>query len=84
MRLDGVDYQIIGVLPRGFFLESPADVWMPASTTFDMMGFATPTGAHDRAQEAGADPRAVEADLDGFSKRLTEAHSDIYPPLASA
>ena len=37
VRLDGVDYQIVGVLPRGFRSTAPADVWMPLSTSFDMM-----------------------------------------------
>ncbi len=81
VRLDGVDYQVIGVLPRGFFLERPADVWMPMSTTFDMMEIRN---AHFMRMVARKKPgltsAQIQADLDGFTKRLTEAHSDIYPP----
>src|SRR5262249_19433967 len=35
--LDGVAYQVIGVLPRGFRFDTPADVWMPTSTTLDIV-----------------------------------------------
>src|ERR1051325_6553998 len=33
LRLDNVDYQIVGVLPRDFQFEAPVDVWVPLETT---------------------------------------------------
>src|SRR5690242_8435835 len=32
MRLDNVDYQIVGILPRDFQFETPVDLWIPLMT----------------------------------------------------
>ena len=75
VRLDGVDYQVIGVLPRGFFFDSAADVWLPASTTFDMMEFRNAHWLRMVARKkpglsAGADPdRSRTASPSGSAKR---------------
>jgi putative ABC transport system permease protein len=80
IRLDGVDNQIIGVLPRGFLIDIPADVWTPLSTTFE---FAKIRNAHFlkvvARRRADATDAAVAADLTGFAQRLHERFSDIYP-----
>ncbi|HEY2745780.1 MAG TPA: ABC transporter permease [Polyangia bacterium] len=80
VRIDGVDYQVVGVLPRGFFLETAADVWMPASTTFDMLQVRNAHWLRMIARKKpGLSNAQIQSDLDGFSKRLVEAHGDIYP-----
>ena len=81
VRLDDVDYQVVGVLPRGFFLQTKADVWMPASSTFDMLEIRNAHWLRIVAREKpGVSKAQVQADLDAFTQRLVEAHGDIYTP----
>jgi len=80
VRLDGVDYQIVGILPRGFRFDTPADIWMTASTTFSM---AEERNAHWMRvigrKRADATPATIADDLAAFSQRLSEANPVIYP-----
>jgi len=81
LRIDDVDYQVVGVLPRGFFLQTKADVWLPTSTTFDMLSIRNAHWLRMIAREKpGVTKAQIEADLDAFTKRLVEAHGDIYSP----
>ncbi|MGZ3406356.1 MAG: ABC transporter permease [Polyangia bacterium] len=81
VRLDSVDYQVVGVLPRGFFLQTPSDVWLPTSTTFDMLDIRNAHWLRMVARKKpGVTQAQIDADLAAFSKRLTEVHGDIYPP----
>jgi putative ABC transport system permease protein len=83
VRLDGVDYQIIGVLPRGFLFDRPADVWQPISNTIPMVEIRNAHWLRVIARKKpGATPATIAADLDAFSARLTEANADIYPKTA--
>ena len=80
VRLDGVDYQIIGVLPRGFAFDTPADVWMPTSNTLGMAEERNAHWLHVIARlRPEATPASVTADMAAFSQRLTENNPDIYP-----
>jgi putative ABC transport system permease protein len=81
IRLDGVDHQIIGVLPRGFQLENPIDVWTPLDTT--AAGIQV-RNAHFLSVVArirpGATPSAIAADLDLIAKRQSDAFPEMFPP----
>ncbi|HEX6839179.1 MAG TPA: ABC transporter permease, partial [Polyangia bacterium] len=80
VRLDGVDYQVIGVLPRGFRFDTPADIWMPTSNTLEMTEMRNAHWLRVIARvRPDATPATIAADMDAFSKRLSELHSDIYP-----
>jgi putative ABC transport system permease protein len=81
IRLDGVSYPIVGILPRGFRLEHHIDVWMPLSTALD--------GIHVRnahflrvvgRRRAGATPAAIAADLDRIANLQTTTYPDLFPP----
>jgi putative ABC transport system permease protein len=80
VRLDGIDYQIVGILPHGFRFDTPADVWIPISTTFEMTEIRN---AHWLGVLARKRPEAtaatIAADLAAFSQRVSEANPDIYP-----
>ncbi|HEY1585696.1 MAG TPA: ABC transporter permease, partial [Polyangia bacterium] len=79
VRVDNVDYQVVGVLPRGFFLQTKADVWLPTSTTFDMMSIRNAHWLRMVAREKpGVTKAQIDADLSAFTQRLVEAHGDIY------
>ena len=80
VRLDGVEYQIIGVLPRGFLLDTPADVWLPTSSTFEMIDIRNAHWLRVIARKRpDATAASISADMDAFSKRLSENNPDIYP-----
>ena len=80
LRLDGVDYKVVGILPRGFRLERRADVWMPLSTG---LPFADARNAHFLRVLGRRAPGASEADVLedvlGFGRRLQQTWADIHP-----
>jgi len=81
VRLDGADYQIIGVLPRDFVLDRPVDVWMPLSTADESIKvrnahFLTVLGR----KRAGATPATVASDLDAVARYETDTFPDMFPP----
>ena len=84
VRLDGVDFQVVGVLPRGFRFERHVDVWTPLPTTLD---FFEVRDAHFlkviARKKPGVSDAAVAADLAAFSTWLTETFPKSYPPSAT-
>jgi len=80
VRLDGVDFQIIGVLPRGFQLQARADVWMPTSTSLEFLEIRDAHFLRTIARrKPGVSDAQIRTDLAAFTQRLVEAHGDIYP-----
>jgi len=80
VRLNGVDYQVVGILPRGFRFDAPADVWRPTSTTRDIMQVRNAHFLNVLArQKPGVSDEVIAADLAAFSKYLTETFPDVYP-----
>jgi putative ABC transport system permease protein len=81
VQLNGVDYQVVGVLPRGFRLDTAADVWMPTSTSSDIMQVRNAGFLQVLARKKpGVSDAVIVADLAAFSKYLTSTFPDMYPP----
>jgi predicted permease len=81
LRLDGVDYRIVGVLPPGFQLEQPIDVWVPLDTSdpgiqvrnshfLQVVGRARP----------GDTLATVREDMAGVARYQVEHFPDMFPP----
>ena len=81
VRLDDVDYQVVGVLPRSFRFDTPADVWMPPSASSDKMQVRNTGFLQVLARKKpGVSDAVIAADLAAFSKYLTDTFPDLYPP----
>jgi putative ABC transport system permease protein len=81
VRLDGLDYQIVGVLPRGFQLESPIDVWTPLDTTSPGIQVRNSHFLSVVARlRPGATPAEVAADLDRVARHQTVVAPEMFPP----
>jgi predicted permease len=81
LRLDEVDYRIVGILPRGFQLEQPIDVWVPLDTTDPGI-----QGRNSHFLEVvvrsrpGTNLEAVAADLDLVGRYQMNNFPDMFPP----
>jgi putative ABC transport system permease protein len=77
--LDNLPYRIIGVLPKGFQIEQKCDLWIPISTSIDMVSVR---GAHWLKGVARAKPGVTQAqiaaDLEAISERLRETYPNNY------
>jgi putative ABC transport system permease protein len=81
VRLDRVDHQIVGVLPAGFQLEAPVDVWMPLDTTAPGNQVRNSHFLDTVVRiRAGATPAAIAADLDLVAKEQSENFPEMFPP----
>jgi putative ABC transport system permease protein len=81
VRLDGIDYQVVGILPRDFRFDTPADVWMPTSTSLDKMKVRDAHFLQVVARKKpGVSDAVIAADLGAFSKYLTDTFPELYPP----
>jgi putative ABC transport system permease protein len=81
LRLDGVDYRVVGVLPRGFQLERPVDVWMPLDTTQPALQVRNWHVLSVVARlKPGATPAAAAADLDRVARYQTDTFPEMFPP----
>ena len=83
LRLDNVDYQVVGVLPRDFQFEAPVDLWIPLETTdpglkvrnshfLSVIGRLRP----------GITPASVTDDLNAVAKYESDNFPDMFPPSA--
>ena len=81
LRLDGIDRQIIGILPRDFRFGGQAiDVWTPLSTSDpNNRGRLALQYTVVGRRRADATPMRVNADLDAFARRQAEAFPQFYP-----
>jgi putative ABC transport system permease protein len=79
IMLDGTAYRIIGVLPRGFQIDGPCDVWVPLSTSIEMVGRR---GAHwlklVAREKPGVSRAQLDADLATIATRVMEANPNNY------
>jgi len=85
LRVDGVIYRVIGVMPAGFdFPRAPTDLWLPLQLD--------PRAPHAESFAFGGvarlapdvDERAAERELNTLLARLPESYPDIYPGLTTS
>jgi hypothetical protein len=83
VRIDNVDYQIIGILPRDFQFEAPVDLWVPLTTTDPGLQVRNSHFLRVIARlRPGATPHSVAADLDAVAKYESDNFPDMFPPTA--
>jgi predicted permease len=78
LQLDGETFQVVGVLPRGFQIREPCDIWSPLASNDP----ALTRGAHFLGVvgrlRAGVTPAQLDAELGALSTRLTEQYPNNY------
>jgi putative ABC transport system permease protein len=81
LRLDGVDYEVIGVMPPGFAEPGATELWVPLAFTADDL--TTQRGAHylDVYGRLRPDVTLERADREvhGLAARLDAAYPDANP-----
>ena len=79
INLDNTPYRVIGVLPRGFQIDGKTDLWVPLSTSIEMV---TRRGAHWLKMvgrtKPGVTHAQLESDLAAVSARATETYKGNY------
>src|SRR6516165_2759351 len=79
ITLDNLSYRIIGVLPRGFQIDGKTDLWLPLSTSIEMV---TRRGAHWLKRighvRPGVTRAQLDADLAAVMARVTETYKNNY------
>jgi putative ABC transport system permease protein len=83
MRLDNVDYQIVGILPRDFQFAAPVDLWIPLMTTDPGLQVRNSHFLNVIARlRPGATAASVAADLNAVAKYESDNFPDMFPPSA--
>jgi putative ABC transport system permease protein len=83
VRLDNVEYQIVGVLPRDFQFEAPVDLWLPLTTTDPGLQVRNSHFLRVIARlRPGVTPKAVAADLSAVAKYESDNFPNMFPPSA--
>jgi len=83
LRLDNVDYEIVGILPRDFQFETAVDVWVPLTTTDP--GLQVRNSHFLRVigrLRPGATPASVAAELNAVAKYESDTFPEMFPPTA--
>ena len=81
LRLDGVDYQIVGVLPKGFALERAIDLWIPISTADESIKVRNSHWMTAVARKRpDATTKTIGDDLGAIARYESETYPDIFPP----
>jgi putative ABC transport system permease protein len=75
ITLDNAPYKIIGVLPRGFQIDSPTELWVPLSDTIEMV---TRRGAHWLKLVGHTRPGVTRAQLDADLAAMTARAMETY------
>ena len=79
LTLDGLVYRIVGVLPRGFQIDGPCDLWVPLSTSDPLVA---QRGAHWLKLIARTRPAVtraqLDADLAAITARTLEVNAGSY------
>jgi putative ABC transport system permease protein len=76
LLLDNLPYKIVGVLPRGFQIDVKCDVWIPLSTSIEMV---TRRGAHWLKVIGHTRPGVTRAQLDADLGAVTQRVLETYP-----
>jgi predicted permease len=80
VRLDGLDYRIIGILPRDFRLEHPTDVWLPLSLGLGGLRMRNNHFLHAIGRcRPGVTAAAVATDMDAIARHEAETYPEVYP-----
>jgi putative ABC transport system permease protein len=83
LRLDKVDYQIVGVLPRDFQFEAPVDIWVPLETTDPGLKVRNSHFLRVIARlRPGATAASAAADLNAAAKYESDNFPDMFPASA--
>lgn len=80
LRLDNVDYQIVGILPRDLQFEAPVDLWIPLTTTDPGLKVRNSHFLRVIARlRPGVAPASVAADLNAVAKYESDNFPDMFP-----
>ena len=83
VRLDNVEYQIVGILPRDFQFEKPVDVWVPLTTTDPEVNVRNSHFLRVIARlRPGVTEKSVAADLSAVAKYESDNYPDMFPASA--
>ena len=83
VRLDNVEYQIVGILPRDFQFEKPVDVWVPLTTTDPEINVRNSHFLRVIARlRPGVTEKSVAADLSAVAKYESDNFPDMFPASA--
>ncbi len=83
VRLDNVDYQIVGILPRDFQFEAPVDLWIPLTTTDPGLKVRNSHFLRVIARvRPGATTAGVATDLNAVAKYESDNFPDMFPATA--
>ena len=83
VRLDNVDYEIVGVLPRELQFEGPVDLWIPLTTTDP--GLKVRNSHFLRVVgrlRPGATPAGLAGELNNVAKYESDNFPDMFPATA--
>jgi putative ABC transport system permease protein len=79
ITLDNDAYRIIGVLPPGFRIERQCEVWLPLSSSIEMLEKRSTHWLKVVGRmKPGVTAQMLTAELAGFSSRLTQAYPGNY------
>jgi len=83
VRLDNVEYQIVGILPRDFQFEKPVDIWLPLTTTDPEINVRNSHFLRVIARlRPGVTEKSVAADLSAVAKYESDNFPDMFPASA--
>ncbi|HEX3143647.1 MAG TPA: ABC transporter permease [Pyrinomonadaceae bacterium] len=83
VRVDNVDFQIVGILPRDFQFQAPVDLWVPLTTTDPGLQVRNSHFLSVIARlRPGATSQSAAADLHAVAKYQSDNFSDMFPPSA--
>jgi len=83
VRLDNVDYEIVGILPRDFQFQAPVDLWVPLETTDPGLKVRNSHFLSVIARlRPGVTRESAAADLNAVAKYESDNFPDMFPPSA--
>ena len=81
ITLDGAPYEVIGVMPPGFFFDRRCDAYVPMALVTDGVDVRTSQWLQLVARRApGVTDAQLRGDLDALSARLRAQYPSDYPP----
>jgi len=80
VRVDNVDFQIVGILPRDFQFQAPVDLWVPLTTTDPGLQVRNSHFLSVIARlRPGATSQSAAADLHAVAKYESDNFPDMFP-----